>query len=272
MKRLLTIAAALCFLAAFASDLGAVEVDENGGVWTIQTDRYALHFKVEARAGYSQAFPSIEAGAESLFGAGQPRTFYHAANYNGWIDWGTAVDVEEISNANNTLIMRYTLDDGDSKVYEVTATYWDGAPYWKHEVVVKAKKPVVSFSDNHEPMSEPRNGMGADNEYQAWDAPIAHAAFANENGFFALYTEMGTAIAAGGWAPDGRMHLSHNDLGVQLKEGDSSDPLVYYMAAGTGDLDDAHDLAEQVTQEPASLSVDPAEKLAMRWADLKRSF
>ena len=270
MKRL------LCFAAVFAA-VGAVEalavnVSENNGVWIIETDTYVLHFREMNRAGYSEIYPSRLLDATSLVGPDQPRSFYHSAQYDGWVQWGNAVSVDEVLNEKKTLIMEYEVDDGNSKRYLVTATYWDGAPYWKHEVVVEAKKPVVSFSNAHEPMSEPRNGMGANNEYQAWDDPIAHVAFANENGFFALYTEMGAAIAVGGWQGDGRMHLNHNDLGVQLEEGDSSDPLVYYMAAGTGDLEDAHDLAEQVTQEPASLSVDPAEKLAMRWADLKRSF
>ena len=269
MKRLSTIAAVFCFLAAFAFDLGAVQVDENGGVWIIQTDSYELHFREAARAGYSQVFSSIEPEAESLFGAGQARTFYHAANYNGWKDWGTAVEVEEVSNANSTLIMKYTIDDGDSKVYEVTATYWDGAPYFKHELVVTAKNAVLSLGNGHEPMVEPRNGAGGGNEYLVWDDPFPHVAMANDNGYFALYTESGTARHHA-WQADGRMDLVHDDLGVNLKADDSSDPLIYYIAVGKGGLDDAHDLAEQVTEEPASLSVDPKNKLATRWAQLKR--
>ncbi|MDE0021250.1 MAG: hypothetical protein OXT69_07700 [Candidatus Poribacteria bacterium] len=270
MKRLSTIAAVFCFLAAFAFDLGAVQVDENGGVWTIQTDSYELHFKVAAQAGYSQVFPSIEAGAESLFGAGQGRNFYHAANYNGWKDWGTAVDVEEVSNANSTLIMKYTLDDGDSKVYEVTATYWDGAPYFKHELVVTAKNAVMSLSDGHEPMVEPRNGKGAGNQYMEWDAPFPHVAMESDGAYFAMYTEVGTTAFNAAWNTDGRMHLLHNEQGVNLQADASSDPLVYYLAIGPGGLDNAHDLAEQVTEEPASLSVQPQNKLAARWAELKK--
>ncbi len=271
MKRLLTAAAALCFLVAFASDLGAVEVDENGGVWTIQTDSYVLHFKVAAQAGYSQAFPSTEAGAESLFGAAG-RNFYHSANYAGWTDWGMAVDVKEISNTNKTLIMKYTVDDNKSKVYEVTATYWDGAPYFKHELVVTAKNPVLSLSHGHEPMVEPHNGKGAGNQYMEWDDPFPHVAMETDGSYFAMYTEVGATAfnAAWGGGGDGRMHLLHNEQGVNLKEDESSDPLVYYLALGPGDLDDAHELADQVTEEPASLSVDPKDKLATRWAQLKR--
>ena len=270
MKRLLWFAAV--FAAVGAVEAFAVNVSENDGVWIIETDTYVLHFRETNRAGYAEIYPSTQLDAVSLVGPDQPRTFYHSAQYDGWVQWGNATDVEEILNANKTLIMEYEVDDGNSKRYLVTATYWDGAPYWKHEVVVEAKNPVVSFSDAHEPMSEPRNGMGANNEYQAWDDPIAHAAFANENGFFAFYTEMGSAIAVGEWQADGRMHLNHNALGVQLEEGGLSDPLVYYMAAGTGDLNDAHELADIVTEVPASLSVDPMEKLAAHWADLKRSF
>ena len=267
MKRLLTAAAVL--LAAFAFDLGAVQVDEKAGVWIIETDSYKLHFREQAQAGYSQAFPSLNADEKSLIGAGQGRTFYHSSNYNGWKDWGAAADVEEISNANNTLIMKYVMDDGDSKLYEITATYWDGAPYFKHELVVTAKNPVLSLGNGHEPMVEPRNGAGAGNEYMVWDDPFPHVAMANDNGYFALYTESGTARHHA-WQGDGRMDLVHDDLGVNLKADASSEPLVYYIAIGKGGLDDAHDLADQVTEVPASLSVDPKNKLATRWAQLKR--
>ena len=257
---------AVCALSA-----GAVEVDEEANHWIISTDLYTLHMKIENRAGYDQAFPTPGPDAVSLFGEGQIRNFYHAANYDGWVHWGNIVDAEVVSNANKTLIMQFEMDDGNSKEYHITATYWDGAPYWKHELVVKATKPVLSLSNGHEPMVEPRNGLGNNNEYLAWEDPIPHVAFANGNGYFALYTEVGTTFAAPAWAPDGRMHLLHNDLGVQLAEGQSSDPLVYYMAIGPGDLDDAHELAETVTEEPASLSVDPIDRLAARWAELKRN-
>ena len=272
-----TVAAASALLAACAMNLNAVEVDEDGDVWVIETDSYTLHFKTAAQAGYDQVFPSTDLNNPdapksemSLFGAGQGRTLYHSHNYAGWKDWGAATDVEEVSNANNTLVMRYEIDDGASKLYRVTATYWDGAPYWKHELVVEAKAPVLSLGSGHEPMVEPRNGQGANNEYIIWEDPFPHVAFANENGYFALYTEVGTVREFNGWGGgDGRMDLVHNDLGVNLGDGDMSEPLVYYMATGIGDLDDAHDLAEVVTEEP-SLAVNPTGKLAARWAQLKR--
>ena len=269
MKRLLTAAAVL--LAAFAFDLGAVQVDENNGVWIIETDSYVLHFRTSERAGYSQVFPSTNAGESSIFGANKDRTFYHSANYNGWQDWWAMTEAEEISNANNTLVMKYTIPDRDIKEYVVTATYWDGAPYWKHEVVVNALNDVPSFSGGHEPMCEPKNGLGGKNQYQSWEEPFPHlAVVADEIGYFAMYTEVGTAALDANWGGgDGRMHLIHDNVGVNLKKDASSEPLIYYLATGKGNLDDAHELADQVTEEPA-LSVDPKNNLSVRWAELKR--
>ena len=66
------------------------------------------------------------------------------------------------------------------------------------------------------------------------------------------------------------MDLTHDNIVVNLATGEMSDPIVYYMATGTGDLDDAHELADIVTKTPAEvLAVSAKAKLATSWGDLK---
>ncbi|MAF09877.1 hypothetical protein CMK11_05435 [Candidatus Poribacteria bacterium] len=253
-------------IASAATAFGAT-VDEKGQNWTITTDQYTIVWNVDAQGGYSSIIP-VGNDDTDMFGAGG-RNLYHSANYAGWKDWGATADADIIEEDGGKIVMSFVQEDGASKNYHVTATYWDGVPYWKHELTVEAVADVTSFSDGHEPMVEPRNGFGLDNEYEKWDAPFAHAAFANDSGYFAIYTEEGTARTHA-WQDDGRMDLEHNNLGVALNADDFSDPITYYMATAVGDLDDAHDLAEIVTKEPAEvLAVSAKGKLTTSWGDLR---
>ena len=240
----------------------AVSVSEDNGVWIIETDGYTVHFREANRAGYSQAI--AEGG--SLLGADQARTIYHSSNYAGWRDWGAAAEVSVVEEGAGYLVMKYVMDDGGSKLYHVTATYWDGVPYFKHELAIEASAALASLSNGHEPMCEPRNGKGAENEYAVWDDPFPHVALANGDGYFAMYTENGTARMHA-WQADGRMDLVHDNLSQDLTAGQTSDPIAFYMAVGSGGLDDAHMLADSVTDVPTS--VDPAGKLTSTWAAVK---
>jgi hypothetical protein len=245
----------------------AATLDEDGANWTITTDLYTITWNTDAQAGYSSIIPAGNDEID-LFGAGG-RNVYHSANYAGWKDWGAAAEADVVEETAGKIVLSFEMEDGASKVYHATTTFWDGVPYWKNEVTVEAVADVASFGDGHEPMCEPRAG-GADNEYEKWDAPFAHVAFANDNGFFAMYTEEGAARTHA-WQVDGRMDLTHDNLVVNLNEGEMSDPIVYYMATGTGDLDDAHDLADIVTKLPAEvLAVSAKAKLATSWGDMKR--
>ncbi|MDE0021251.1 MAG: hypothetical protein OXT69_07705 [Candidatus Poribacteria bacterium] len=258
----------ICLLASAVMILGAgvasaVSVSSADGVWMIETDGYTVHFKEAAQAGYSQAIAS----GESLFGAGQGRNFYHSSNYGGWRDWGAAAEVSVVEEGAGYLVMKYVMNDGGSKLYHVTATYWDGVPYFKHELAIEASAALASLSNGHEPMVEPRNGKGAENQYMLWEDPFHHVAFANGDGYFAMYTENGTAAMNDAWNVDGRMHLIHDNLSQDLTAGQTSDPIAFYMAVGSGGLDDAHTLADSVTDVPTS--VDPAGKLTSTWAAVK---
>ncbi len=244
----------------------AAALDEDGVDWTVTTDQYTINWNTAAQAGYNSIIPAGN-GEIDMFGAGG-RNVYHSANYAGWTDWGASAEADVVEETASKIVLNFQQDDGASKIYHLTATFWDGVPYWKNELVIEAVAGVTSFSDGHEPMCEPRGG-GAANEYETWDDPFGHAAFANDDGFFAMYTELGTARTHV-WQADGRMDLVHDNIQVNLDQGEMSDPIVYYMATGTGDLDDAHDMANIVTKTPAEvLAVSAKAKLATSWGDMK---
>mgnify|MGYP001245358722 CR=1 FL=1 len=261
--RNLAVGACAALVLSYASTAYAATASESGGVWTIETDNYTVHFKTDAQAGYSQIFPG--GGGDSLFGAGEGRNLYHSANYAGWSDWGPAASAEVVSDGSE-LVMEYVMDDGNMKVYHLTATHWDGVPYWRHQLTIEARGDLPSFGDGHEPMVEPRNGAGADNEYADWTDPFAHVAFANSNGYFALYTETGAARTHV-WQDDGRMDLVHDTVAEDLTSGDVGSELTFYLATAAGSLDDAHALVDEVTNVPTA--VDAEGKLTTTWGAMK---
>ena len=116
----------------------------------IKTDTYEVHWKTGAQMGYMVALVKGKALFDDKIG----RRLYHSANYAGWKDWGGLVDFEILDQTRSMAKIKFVSDDGASKEYICVATFWDGTPPIKHEVMVKAKKDLVSFSDGHEPMKE----------------------------------------------------------------------------------------------------------------------
>ncbi|MBT3266873.1 hypothetical protein HN371_06955, partial [Candidatus Poribacteria bacterium] len=153
----MTWALSVLLIASAATAFGAT-VDEKAQNWTITTDMYTIVWNVDAQGGYSSIIPAGNDDVD-LFGAGG-RNLYHSANYAGWKDWGATADAEVVEEGDGKIVMSFVQEDGGSKNYHVTATYWDGVPYWKHELVIEAVAAVTSFSDGHEPMCEPRAGGG----------------------------------------------------------------------------------------------------------------
>ena len=262
IKRLAAGACVVLGLGYAAGSYGAT-ASNDGGVWIIETDSYTVHFKTDAQAGYSQIIPG--GGGDSLFGAGEGRNLYHSANYAGWSDWGPAASAEVVSEGSE-LVMQYVMDDGNQKVYHLTATHWDGVPYWRHQLTIEARGDLPSFGDGHEPMVEPRNAAGDTNSYLDWTDPFAHVAFANPNGYFAMYTETGAARTHV-WEADGRMGLVHDSVAETLGAGDMSSELTFYLATAAGSLDDAHALVDVVTNVPTA--VDAQGKLTTTWGSLR---
>jgi uncharacterized protein YxeA len=286
MKKLFVLSIALLLLAIWVDYSAAVKIegDKKGPVIKIETDMYRVHWKTANQAGYVTAF--AKSGKDELRiieGDAEGRRFYHSANYAGWKDWGSVADFEVVEEGGGKIKVEYTMNDGDSKEYICTVTYWDGSPLVKHQVVVKALKNVVSFADGHEPMYEIR---GPSKGMKMWPSegnagPFARCAFwTKEGGFSALYATdpLATAESFADWANglgNGRMHLVHNALGKNLTQGNLSDPIVYWVAFGVGDDKDADALSETVAAikdgdlEPQA--VDAKGKLSTTWGALKKS-
>jgi hypothetical protein len=212
-------------------------------------------------------------GNPIIQGDSEGRRLYHSANYNSWRDWGALSNWEIVEVSPGKAVIKYESNDGDRKAYTVMATYYDAVEFIRHEVAVEnvGNQAVSSFSDGHEPMFEirgPRDGMNG------WNDPIAHAVFWNSAGYGALYTEMGTQETFADWANalgNGRMHLVHNNLGVQLNPGQTSAPIVYWVAFGAGGEAQANALASVVTEPvETGTAVEPLNKLTTTWGALKR--
>ena len=246
----------------------AVEIDGKKGdpVIEIKTDTYEVHWKTGAQMGYMIAF----AEGEPVFEAMQGRRLYHSANYAGWKDWGSLVDFKILDQTRTMAKLEFVSDDGASKEYICVATFWDGSPLIKHEVTVKAKKTVVSFSHGHEPMYEvkiPAKDQ-ANWESKGDKGPFAHNAFWRDGNFSALYA---THPKGKSRIHANRMDLVHDDLGKEVKAGQTSDPLVYFVAFAPGGKAEAHALADEVaTGGPKNLTtVEASGKLSITWGAIK---
>ncbi len=280
MRKLFILALGFLLLAVWIGSSPAVTVTGKKGdaVIKIETDMYRVHWKTAAQMGYVTAF--AKKGKDELQiinGDGEGRRFYHSANYNSWKDWGALIDFAIVEQKGGIAKVKFVSDDGDRKEYTCIATFWDGSPLVKHEVTVKAKNDVVSFSDGHEPQYEIR---GPSKGMKMWaskgnSGPFAHNAFWTSDAFSALYATdpAVTASAENAWANGlgaGRMQLAHDALGKQLKKGDVSNPIVYWVAFGVGGEKEADTLADEILKgDPKGLAVDARGKLSTTWGAIK---
>ena len=233
----------------------------------IKTDTYEVHWKTGAQMGYMVALVKGKALFDDKIG----RRLYHSANYAGWKDWGALTGFKILNQRKTMAKVEFVSDDGASKEYICVATFWDGSPLIKHEVTVKAKKAVASFSHGHEPMYE----VTPVDDMKKWDSkgdkgPFAHNAFFRDSNFSALYAIYPTAQAR---LHGTRMDLLQDGQGKQLKKGQTSDPLVYWVAFGVGGEKEAHALAETVAEvkdgDLQPEAVDADEKLSITWGAIK---
>jgi len=269
---LLTLALLLSLQFGFAVDVDEKGKDQSGRqAVVIKTKQYEVHWKKGAQMGYSAAFWGDS--KESIIGGGQGRNLYHSSNYAGWKDWGALIDVEVLEKGGGKAVVKYVSSDGLNKEYTCVATYYDDVNWIKHEVTVTAKgADVTSFQNGHEPMFEPRTPLVKD--FKQWATPYPHVAYWTTEGHFAaLYGEKATnARAFPAWAPNGRMDLVHDGLGKKVKKGETSEPIVYYIAFGEGKDKEADALTEKVLQEVKPGTVSSYRKLSITWGDVKSSY
>lgn len=260
---------ALCL--GIVTPLLAVEVDEDNAYVIVTTQGYTVHWKKAARMGYMQAF--LPGSQDSLIAVGS-RAFYHSSSYGGdWKDWQQLQDWEIVEEELGKAVVKYECRDAGSKEYTVLASYYDSAPYIKHEVTITnvGNDAVTSFESGHEPMFEPNMDMDGMNTF---NQPFPHATWWVNGGFVALYgpdAESAPLSERDGRNP-GRMALVHNNLGKSLKKGDSAN-VTYYVAFGKGNDKDATDLAADVQKEPTlGKAVSPAGTLTITWGWIRAGY
>jgi len=251
----------------FSSAAVTIEGGKRDAFIKIKTDTYEVHWKTGAQMGYMVALVKGKALFDDKIG----RRLYHSANYAGWKDWGALTGFKILNQKKTMAKVEFVSDDGASKEYICVATFWDGTPLIKHEITVKAKKAVASFSHGHEPMYE----VTPVDDMKKWDSkgdkgPFAHNAFFRDSNFSALYAIYPTAQAR---LHGTRMDLVQDGQGKQLKKGQTSDPLVYWVAFGVGGEKEAHALAETVAEvkdgDLQPEAVDADEKLSITWGAIK---
>jgi len=228
----------------------SVDVNEDNDFIKIQTAGYEAWWrKPSIRSGYIQIF--VAGSQESITGMAD-RTFFHSSQYaGGWKHWGPLLDWEIIEEVPGKTVIRYESADAGTKEYICIASYYDSVPYIKHEVTITntGADPVTSFQNGHEPMFEPNRDFEG---MQSFDQPFPHVAYWVEEGYFAaLYGPDAQQARTTNWQDrnPGRMDLMHDNLGEELKKGESA-TVTYYVAFGEGDEKEATELAEDVTKEP----------------------
>ena len=248
----LFIALSLMLLTIWIGSSGAVDIDgkKTDAVIKIETDMYKLEWKTGAQGGYISAW--VKKGNNELLlfeGVNTGRRFYHSSNYGGaWKDWGMLDDIKIIEKKGGVAKVEFTMTDGTWKDYICTATFWDGHPIIRHEVKVKAKANVTSWESGHEPMYEVWSPIKGSQKWDAGGGLLGHVAFWTADAFSALYATDPAAVVRNhpGWQVHGRMDFVHDALGKVVNKGETSDPIVYWVAFGAGGDKEAHDLAETV--------------------------
>ena len=268
MKKLVYFLPVMFCLGA-VSPLLAVDVDDDAKYVIIQTQGYTVHWNKAAQMGYMQAF--VAGSEDSIIGT-DGRAFYHSSNYGGgWKDWGALLDWEVVEESPGEAVVRYESRDAGSKEYAVIASYYDSVPYIKHEVTVTnaGNDAIISFESNHEPQFEVNldiDGM------KNFTQPFPHIVYWVGDYFGAVYGPEAGTSSVGEWngRNPGRMQLGHNNLGKNLKKGESA-TITYYVAFGEGGEKGAVDLAGDVQKEPAvgGKAVSPVSGLATTWGRIR---
>jgi hypothetical protein len=278
-KRVLALAFVLSLGFIFSSL--AVDVIEDPQGITIKTHLYELYWSADTGShgmGYIEV--TFEGLEKKLMSGGE---LFHDLDYmGGKRHWGAMIEKETeiLQEAPDVAVVKYISHDDRTLEYTCIATYWEDAPYFKHEVTVT--------NDGAEAQAWPMTGEdpslipGIDIE---WDdakkegnmalskEPLPHIVYWNDEGFGGLYGSTAKARPRfGDWAGLGvRIRLDHGLAAKNIKKKETSPVLVYYLGFGAGGEDEAHALAAQIMETPEGKAVKPAGKVSATWGAIKAS-
>lgn len=264
-------------LVGFSLTSDSVTVKDKGNAVSIKTDMLELNWKKTADMGYDSAVPT---GAKVSLLKSADRVFYHASDYRGgWKQWGKLDKFKILEETPNKVVVEYTSFDGDSFEYSCIATYWDGVPFFKHEVRVTNKGPENTAwpVSGYDPMVNPGVPFGEKRaKAKLWKTPIPHGAYWVDEGYFgALYSTHPDAKAKfGDWQGNfDWLQLDHDSQIALIEKKKQSEPILYFVAFAKGGEVEAHALADSIikAKEVDPQAVDFSGKLPITWGKMKFS-
>ncbi len=270
MKKLIFLTFIILLLSITLS-IFAVDISEDNTYVIIKTKDYEAYWNKAAQMGYMQVF--IGGSKESIVGKAG-RAFYHSCEYGGgWHDWGALKEWKTVEKSGAKAVVNYKSNDGASKDYDVTVSYYDTVPYIKHVVKVTnvGNNPITSFQSGHAPMFEVNletAGMSTATQ------PFPCVVFWTKSGFYAgLYGPDANEARKHDWGgkPNGRMDLVHDKAGKEIKKGESHS-ITYYVAFGKGGEKEALALAAKVKEEPPLTAVTPMDSVSTTWSWIKSEY
>lgn len=251
----------------------AVKVSDKAGAVTIKTDMYELTWKKAETMGYDGAMP---VGAKKSLINPSDSTFFHGGDYAGWEFWGETDKVKILEENPGKAVVEYTSKNTVFFAYSCIATYWDGVPFFKHEVrgTNISKEARVWPISGYDPMVIPGVPFGVNREQaKTWKEPLPHVAYWTADGYWGLYSANPKAKPKlGDWRGEGDMiQLDHDWQAALLEKKQQSEPIIYYVALAKGGEAEAHALADQVLNalgnEPKA--VESVGKIPVLWGALK---
>jgi hypothetical protein len=269
MKQLIILFIGLSLVFVFPMASYAVEVKKVGDV-TIKTDMYTITWGSAAQTGYKRV--DVAGVGEKLLAGGD--SFYHAADYHGgWKFWGGLKKSEITEQSPGKAVVKYVatdVPDGGVYEYNVIATYWDGVPYFKHEVYVEnVGKRDSGWPTNYDPMLNPGIKF---KDMKTWADPIPHVAYMTDLGNFgALYApKEKVKTRLGDWTGAGdQFYLDHSWYGALLPVKAKSETITYYVAFSKGGEAAIHDIAAKIKEGKDPQAVEAKGKLPITWGQTK---
>lgn len=271
---------AFVLLLGFIFSSSAVDVTDDPAVVTIKTRFYELFWTADnGNHGMGYTDVTLEGLGTELMSGGE---LFHDLDYlGGKRHWGPMEEVEILQQNADMAIVKYVSHDNQTLEYTCIATYWEMVTYVKHEVTVTNDGPEAQAwpMTGEDPSLIPGipiewDDVAKEGNMASWKEPIPHIAYWNDEGFGGLYASSPKARPRfGDWQGMGvRIRLDHGLLAKNVKKGETSPVLVYYVGFGPGGEDEAHALATQIMESPEGRSVDPAGKLSATWGAIRVSY
>ena len=196
----------------------AITIKDGKTEVNISTDQYKLTWQKAETMGYSTAIP---VGSKKSLIQNLEDPFFHGGDYAGWEYWGATGKVKIAEQYVGKSVIEYQSKDTKIMAYSCTATYWDGVPYFMHEVRgTNLHKEAQAFPvSGYDPIFNPEYDFKKE-EFKLWKEPIPYVAIWRSNGYFiGLYSKNPKAKARkGDWQGKGSVVQLNHDWQLDMIE------------------------------------------------------